>query len=148
MKKTILFFAMLLLLGGTAFAQRGLNTYPVFRGKVVPTERMVTTEVRGGGMATYKLDYYRGISFRADTATALKVAALVAADAETAVSCEIEKEGALLTYALIVLKPDRKINRYLCYQARPEGFVWKITILYLEGSATLEDLHSMFEKQQ
>ena len=108
MKKTILFFAMLLLLDGTAFAQRGLNTYPVFRGKVVPTERMVTTEVRGGGMTTYKLDYYRGISFRADTATALKVAALVAADAEIAVSCETEKEGELLTYALIVLKPDRK----------------------------------------
>ena len=138
---------MLLLFGGTAFAQRDLNVYPVFRGKVVPTERMVMTEVRGGGMVTYKLDYYRGISFRADTATALKVAELVTADAKTAVSCETEKEGALLTYALIVLKPERKINRYLCYQARPEGFIWKITILYLEGSATLEDLHSMFEKQ-
>lgn len=147
MKKTVLCLAMLLLFGGTAFAQRDLNVYPVFRGKVVPTERMVMTEVRGGGMVTYKLDYYRGISFRADTATALKVAELVAADAKTAVSCETEKEGALLTYALIVLKPDRKINRYLCYQARPEGFIWKITILYLEGSATLEDLHSMFEKQ-
>lgn len=139
---------MMLLVAGTASAQRGLNCHPVFRGKVVPLERMVTTEVRGGGMATYKLDYYRGVSFQADTALARKVAALVTADAEAARSCQTEKTGDLLVYALIELKPDRKVNRYLCYQARFTGFIWVITLLYLEGVATLEDLHSMFEKQE
>ncbi len=139
---------MMLLVAGTASAQRGLNCHPVFRGKVVPLERMVTTEVRGGGMATYKLDYYRGVSFQADTALARKVAALVTADAEAARSCQTEKTGDLLVYALIELKPDRKVNRYLCYQARSTGFIWVITLLYLEGVATLEDLHSMFEKQE
>lgn len=137
---------MMLLVAGTASAQRGLNCHPVFRGKVIPLERMVTTEVRGGGMATYKLDYYRGVSFQADTALARKVAALVTADAEAARSCQTEKTGDLLVYALIELKPDRKVNRYLCYQARSTGFIWVITLLYLEGVATLEDLHSMFEK--
>lgn len=139
---------MMLLVAGTASAQRGLNCHPVFRGKVVPLERMVTTEVRGGGMATYKLDYYRGVSFQADTALARKVAVLVTADAEAARSCQTEKTGDLLVYALIELKPDRKVNRYLCYQARSTGFIWVITLLYLEGVATLEDLHSMFEKQE
>lgn len=139
---------MMLLVAGTASAQRGLNCYPVFRGKVVPLERMVTTEVRGGGLATYKLDYYRGVSFQADTALARKVAALVTADAEAAQSCQTEKASDLLVYALIELKPDRKVNRYLCYQARSTGFIWVITLLYLEGVATLEDLHSMFEKQE
>ena len=147
MKKIILCFAMLLV-AGTAFGQRGLNCHPVFRGKIVPTGRMVTTEVRGGGMATYKLDYYKGVTFQADTATALRVAALVAADAEGSVSSETEKTGDLLTYALIQLKPSGKINRYLCYQARRTGFTWKITLLYLEGIATPEDLHAMFEKQE
>ena len=148
MKRILLCLAMMLLVAGTAFAQRGLNCHPVFRGKVVPLERMVTTEVRGGGMATYKLDYYRGVSFQADTALARKVAALVTADAEAARSCQTEKAGDLLVYALIELKPDRKVNRYLCYQARSTGFIWVITLLYLEGVATLEDLHSMFEKQE
>ena len=147
MKKTILCLLMLLL-AGAAFAQRGLNSYPVFRGKVVPASRMITTEVRGGDMATYKLDYYKGLSFQVDTATAEKVSALVAADAQAAKSCETEKVGDLLTYALIRLKPSGKINRYLCYQAKPTGYSWKITLLYLEGIATLEDLHSMFEKQE
>ena len=137
----------MLLVAGTAFGQRGLNCYPVFRGKLVPTERMITTEVRGGGMATYKLDYYKGVTFQVDTATALKVAELVAADAGAAVSCETEKVGELLTYALIQPKPSGKTNRFICYQARPDGYTWVVTLLYLEGIATLEDLHSMFEKQ-
>ncbi len=147
MKKIVFCLVALLLFAGTAFGQRGLNCYPVFRGKIVPTKQMITTEVRGGSMATYKLDYYRGITFQADTTTAVKIAAMVEADAGAAVSCETEKTGDLLTYALIELRPDRKINRYLCYQARSNGYAWMVTILYLEGIATLEDLHSMFEKQ-
>ena len=139
---------MALLMAVTASAQRGLNCNTVFRGKVVPPQRMVTTEVRGGGMATYKLDYYKGITFQVDTATALKVAAFVAADADAAQSSQTEMTGELMTYALVELKPDGEINRYLCYQARPSGYIWKVTLLYLEGVATLEDLNSMFAKQE
>lgn len=148
MKQTVLCFTMLLLLSGSAFAQRGLSCNAVFRGKVVPPQQMVTTEVRGGGMATYKLDYYKGVTFQVDTATALKVAALVAADTGAARSVQTEMTGELMTYALVELKPDGKIKRYLCYQARPSGPIWKVTLLYLEGIATLEDLNSMFAKQE
>ena len=128
----------LLLIAGTSWAQRGLNCYPVFRGKVVPAKRMV---------ATYKLDYYHSVQFQVDEATAMKVAELILADADAAESAETEKTGELLTYALIQPTPFARVRRYLCYQARPAGPAWIITILYLEGSATLEDLRSMFEKQ-
>ena len=60
---------------------------------------------------------------------------------------ETEKTGDLLTYALVQPKAKGKTNRYLCYQARPVGNEWKVTLLYLEGPATLEDLKNMFEKQ-
>ena len=133
----------LLLFSGVAFAQKGLNCYPVFRGKVIPERQMVMTEVRGDGLATYKLNYYRSVRFHVDTLTARKVAALVAAD-----SAETEKTGDLLTYGLIQLKPFGVMRRYLCYQARKTEFQgWMITIIYLEGSATLQDLRSMFEKR-
>ena len=138
----------LLLFSGAAFAQKGLNCYPVFRGKVIPEKQMVMTEVRGDGMATYKLNYYRSVRFHVDSLTARKVAALVEADALTADSAETEKTGELLTYGLIQLKPFGVIRRYLCYQARKTEFQgWMVTIIYLEGSATLQDLRSMFEKQ-
>lgn len=138
----------LLLFSGAAFAQKGLNCYPVFRGKVIPERQMVMTEVRGDGMATYKLDYYRSARFHVDSLTARKVAAMVEADAVAADSAETEKTGELLTYGLIQLKPFGIMRRYLCYQARETEFKgWMITIIYLEGSATLQDLRSMFEKQ-
>ena len=138
----------LLLFSGVAFAQKGLNCYPVFRGKVIPERQMVMTEVRGDGLATYKLNYYRSVRFHVDTLTARKVAALVEADALTADSAETEKSGDLLTYGLIQLNPFGVMRRYLCYQARKTEFqCWMITIIYLEGSATPQDLRSMFEKR-
>ena len=76
-----------------------------------------------------------------------KVGALVEADAAAAPAAETEKSGELLTYALVQLRPAGKTRRYLCYQARRSGFPWIITLLYLEGTATPEDLRSMFEKQ-
>lgn len=148
MKKIIIFLMFLLLSTGAAFAQKGLNSLPVFQGEVIPERQMVMTEVRGDGMATYKLSYYRSVRFQVDTLTARKVAALVEADALTADSAETEKTGELLTYGLVQLKPLGITRRYLCYQARPTTFHgWMITIIYLEGSATLQDLRSMFEKQ-
>lgn len=137
----------LLLFSGAAFAQRGLNCYPVFRGKIVPAKRMIVTEARGESMATYKLDYYHSVQFQVDEETAKKVAELILADATDAQSAQTEMTGELLTYALIQPTPFARVRRYLCYQARPVGAAWIITILYLEGSATLDDLRSMFEKQ-
>lgn len=147
MKKFLLSAVAILLFAGSAFAQRGLSSNRVFRGNVVPLSDMVVTEVRGESLASYKLDYYRGVSFPADAALAAEVAALVEADAAAAASCETEREGDLLTYALIQPKPFGRTNRYLCYQARRDGDGWKLTLLYLEGPARLEDLRSAFEKQ-
>lgn len=147
MKKIIISLLFLLLLSFSALAQRDLRCYPVFQGKVVPGKQMVVTEVRGSSMATYKLDYYRGVSFQVETDLAGKVAALVWEDAADAAVKETEKVGDMLTYALVQPASTGKINRYLCYQARPIGDKWKVTLLYLEGEATLEDLRSMFDKQ-
>ena len=147
MKRLLICITALLLFSGAAFAQRGLNCYPVFRGKIVPAKRMIVTQARGESMATYKLDYYHSVQFQVDEETALKVAELIQADADDAQSAETEMTGELLTYALIQPKPFARVHRYLCYQARPVGPEWLITILYLEGSATLDDLRTMFEKQ-
>lgn len=147
MKRLLICIMALLLFSGAAFAQRGLNCYPVFRGKIVPAKRMIVTEARGESMATYKLDYYHSVQFQVDEETAKKVAELIQADATDAQSAQTEMTGELLTYALIQPTPFARVRRYLCYQARPVGAAWIITILYLEGSATLDDLRSMFEKQ-
>lgn len=147
MKKIIVVCMAFLLFAVATWAQRDLNCYPVFVGKVVPGKQMVVTEVRGSSMAAYKLDYYRGVSFHVERALAGRVAALVEKDADAAPVKETEKVGDLLTYALVQPAPSGKTNRFLCYQARETDGEWKLTLLYLEGPATLEDLRKMFEKQ-
>ena len=147
MKKLFICILSMLMFSGAAMAQRGLNCFPVFRGKVVPSNRMIVTEARGESMATYKLDYYHSVQFQVSEDIAKKIAELILADAADAQSSQTEMTGDLLTYALIQPTPFARVRRYLCYQARPAGPAWVITILYLEGSATLNDLYSMFEKQ-
>lgn len=147
MKKILSSIVALLLVTPLAFAQKDLKCYPVFKGKIVPARQMVLTEVRGESMSTYKLDYYRSVQFKVDEKKALEVASLVKEDSDAAPSAQTEEKGDLLTYALIELSPIDKFRRYLCYQARQDGPFWVVTILYLEGSATLTDLRSMFEKQ-
>ena len=98
-------------------------------------------------MATYKLDYYHSVQFQVDEETAKKVAELIQADATDAQSAQTEMTGEFLTYALIQPTPFARVRLYIFYQARPVGSALIITILYLEGSATLDDLRSMFEKQ-
>ena len=147
MKKIVVTLMALLLLAISASAQRDLNCYPVFQGKVVTGKQMVVTEVRGSSMAAYNLDYYRGVSFQVDEALTKQVADLVEVDANEAAVKETEKIGDLLTYALVQPTSSGKMNRYLCYQARKVGNEWKVTLLYLEGAATLDDLRNMFDKQ-
>lgn len=147
MRKIVVSLLILFLLAFTATAQRGLKCNPVFAGKVVPAKQMVVTEVHGSSMAAYKLDYYRGVSFQVDETLAHKVAALVEQDADVASVKETEKVGDFLTYALVQPSSSGNMNRYLCYQARRIGKTWKITLLYLEGEATLDDLKKIFEKQ-
>ena len=146
MKRFVICITMLFLFSWVSSAQRGLNCFPVFKGKIVPTKRMVVMEASGEKLADYQLYYYHSVCFKADGETAQKVARLIQKDAAEAQSAEIDNMGNLLTYSLIQPKPYARAKRYLCYQARPEGHEWVITIIYLEGNATLEDLRYMFEK--
>lgn len=137
----------LMLVSFVASAQRDLKCYPVFQGKIVPKKQMVVTEARGSSMSDYKLDYYRGVTIMGEEDLIRQIASLVAMDAEAAPVKETETVGDMLTYALVQPASNGKTNRYLCYQARKLDDKWKLTLLYLEGPATLEDLRKTFEKQ-
>ena len=63
MKKIIICLMSLLLSTGAAFAQKGLNCYPVFRGKVIPEKQMVMTEVREDCAVVIDTAENLGVSF-------------------------------------------------------------------------------------
>lgn len=145
--KKLACLAVLILFSFSAFAQRGLNCNAVFRGKVVPSNRMIETEVRGESVSTYKLSYFHSIKVQVDEVTATKIAGIIELDVDNAVSAETEYDGDRLIYAMVELQPFRRVNRYLCYQLKQTAGAEAITIIYLEGSASLNELHHMFEKR-
>ena len=40
------------------------------------------------------------------------------------------------------------LNRYLCFQAKQNNGIWDITLVYLRGTASVEDLEKMFNKRK
>lgn len=147
MKHRFTAILILMTLSVAAFAQKDMHSSGIFHADVVPRDRMVRTEVRGGEIRKFKLDRYLGVSFDADSVLLESVAGLVEADASSALSSETEHVGEVLTYALLQMPSKNSSNRYLCYQARQSEDVWKVVLLYLEGPASQDELKSMFEQQ-
>ena len=50
----------------TAQAQSGLNVSPLFEGKIIPTQRMVETRVKGKMLSKYQLTFFRSVRFKAN----------------------------------------------------------------------------------
>ena len=50
----------------TAQAQSGLNVSPLFEGKIIPTQRMVETRVKGKMLTKYQLTFFRSVRFQAN----------------------------------------------------------------------------------
>ncbi len=72
-----------------------------------------------------------------------KLAGLVTADAKKAVAKEVIYREGRLVYALLQMPPRGKINRFIAFQSGKED----LTVVYMEGPATLEELEKIFAKQ-
>ena len=66
MKKILIIIIMWFITITTAQAQSGLNISPLFEGKVIPTQRMVETRVKGKMLSKYQLTFFRSVRFKAN----------------------------------------------------------------------------------
>lgn len=148
MKRVIILFAALLL-GAPLFAQEGLFVEDLFEGRVISPKIMKKTVINGSRLEPYKLDTYKSLSFEVAEAAFHKVEILIIKDSNAAEDKQMEYVGDHLTYAVISLpKTYTGLNRFLCFQAREERGVWTVTVVYLRGTASVEDLESMFNKRK
>lgn len=143
MKRMLALFFFALATLATAQAQKGLHTNALFEGQIVPRERMVETFVKGRKLAPYRLSTFRSLRLPVSDAELLRIERLVRTDAATARDKETELHGGRLIYALLRLVPQGETQRYLCFQRTSQGAV---TVVYLEGTATLQELKNMFKK--
>ena len=153
MKRTFFILSMLIGICLSTSAQRGLQINEVFEGKVIAKQYMQESLIKGDNVAPYKLRLLHTVKFLANNSQRAKADALVNIDMKERISdddsnMEMETRDGFLYYAIVQLTDnDKGSHRYICYQCRPKSTKFDITMVYMEGEASLADLRKTFKRK-
>ena len=139
---------MLLLTAWTASAQRDLEVGAVFDGKVVPPKVMKETFIKSAQLDPFNLEQYHSVTFTGDDRVFEEVSRRVLADAEKATDQEIHWDEGRLVYAILTFERANRDNRFVCYQCVSKEESHTITLVYMHGPATLDDLKRLFKNKK
>ena len=134
-------------------AQRGLQINEVFEGKVIAKQYMQESLIKGDNVAPYKLKLLHTVKFLANNSQRAKADALFNIDMKERISdddsnMEMETRDGFIYYAIVQLTDnDKGLHRYICYQCRPKSTKFDITMVYMEGEASLADLRKTFKRK-
>ena len=148
MKRIILIIATLLLAAWTASAQRNLEVGAIFDGKVVPPKAMKETFIKSAQLDPFNLEQYHSVSFFGDDRVLDEVSRRVLADAEKATDQEIHMDEGNLVYAILTFERANRDNQFVCYQCVSQKESYAITLVYMHGPATLDDLKRLFKTKK
>ena len=153
MKRTLFILLMLIGISLSTSAQRGLQINEVFEGKVIAKQYMQESLIKGDNVAPYKLRLLHTVKFLANNSQRAKADALFNIDMRERISdddsnMEMETRDGFLYYAIVQLTDNEKgSHRYICYQCRPKSTKFDITMVYMEGEASLADLRKTFKRK-
>lgn len=153
MRRTLFILSMLIGICLSTSAQRGLQINEVFEGKVIAKQYMQESLIKGDNVAPYKLRLLHTVKFLANNSQRAKADALFNIDMRERISdddsnMEMETRDGFLYYAIVQLTDnDKGSHRYICYQCRPKSTKFDITMVYMEGEASLADLRKTFKRK-
>ena len=153
MKRTLFILSMLIGICLSTSAQQGLQINEVFEGKVIAKQYMQESLIKGDNVAPYKLKLLHTVKFLANNSQRAKADALFNIDMKERISdddsnMEMETRDGFLYYAIVQLTDnDKGSHRYICYQCRPKSTKFDITMVYMEGEASLADLRKTFKRK-
>jgi len=131
----------------TAYAQEGLTIGQLFDGRFRSDQHVMETHITGGQLNKHHLDIYRSLSlFRPDASTAENLEKTVRQDGAHARSREIQYKNGKLYYGFYQLPRHGGNNRYLFYLNQLASGGDKIIIIYMEGTATREQVKKMLRQ--
>ena len=145
MRKLLLIFALCLGVLLPAHAQKGLQIDNLFSGKLVDMSMVSESIVSGKKLVPYNLDYFRSVRFMADEKQVSKVTKWIREDAQMAEEQDMESENGRLVYALLKFPRRMEKNRYVGYQIKRISGKDYVTVVYMEGAATVEDRKVIFK---
>lgn len=148
MKRIFLIISTLLFASWTASAQKDLQVGDIFEGKVVPPKVMKETFIKSAQLDPFNLERYHSVSFSGDDRVLEEVSRRVLADAENATDQEIHMKEGRLAYAILTFEKANRDNQFVCYQCVSQEGNHTITLVYMHGPATLDDLKRLFKTKK
>lgn len=139
----------LLLLPLALSAQRGLNIADVLDGRYKKNPNTTDIVIKGSQLAEFHLSYYHSLKVEHDAAIMDAVARAFVADEPQAQDKEVVHTGQRLYYGFYRLKYNGETNRFVFFKDLRYAPGEKrpcVTLIYMEGSASLSLLKKIFKK--
>ena len=147
MKHRVIFLIIALITATSAFAQEGMAVHKLFTCDYKQRPSVNEVEISGMVLKSYGVTKFRSITAINDAEVADIMRRCVAADAPKAIGSEVKKVGGVINYALYTFSEKEGKYRYVFYRNRKKGDGKKeVTVLYVEGTATLKELKDLFKK--
>ena len=140
--KHILLIALLTITFGHAAAQTGLNIDSAFDGRFRSSPDAVETEISGKALRNSALEIYRSITLT-DPALTNEIEELVIKDGAAAETRQVRYIEGRLYYAYYIFKPVDNYRRYLFFINSFLKGDKKMTLIYMAGEATPEEIKKL-----
>lgn len=126
-------------------AQSGFQIDSLFNGGLASND-VKKSVVVGKSLKPCNLDSFKSIRFLASDQDIDKVSGWVSADSPKSLGKEMEYQDGRLVYALLRYAGSSSTdNKYVCYQIKTVDGNNYVTVVYMTGPATLEDLRVIFK---
>lgn len=130
-------------------AQKGMHVEDLFGSRFKYDKQAVEVLIKGRELKKYHLTLFRSLTITDEPAVSEEIEALVGLDAQTAVDKEVGKVGKRLYYGFYCFPAQDDNYRYLFYRnaavAPGNSKKMEVTVVYMEGKITLEELKRMFK---
>lgn len=144
-----LFYCLLMLLPIGAMAQTDLAVAKVLDGRYKQNAHTTDVEITSKRLADYRLNYYHCLTIESDTTLMNIVAEAFSIDQQKAIDKELSQVGTHIYYGFCMMYNDDSESHYLFFKDMryaPTHPAPTVTLIYMEGPATMQYLKKRFKK--
>lgn len=147
MKQMIVWIVFSCLAAPELWGQEGLNVSRLFDGQYKQQTNAIEVLVKGRKLKPYNLTLFRSLTVKNSPKEFQQIEELVVQDGLQALDKETGMIGGKLYYGFYRLPPKGERYRYLFFRNSSLRKVEsdEVTVVYMEGYATLEELKQMFK---
>lgn len=148
MARKLMIICILMLVAMKGWAQEGLRINDLFDGSYKRNNNAIEVVIKGDQLKRYSLKVFRSLTIKNSPKDFERMERLVVADEKNAVSKETGRIGENLYYGFYCFPAHKGNLRYVFYRnsSLREVESNEVTLVYIEGNVTMEELKKMFKK--